>query len=490
MIHTEELDLAPPVDASSARPMQAARLRKLVALIAAGDVVLLIVSVFAAWEFRLALDFVLPRADPALSLSSAAGPPVIVVWLLVLVARGAYATRSLGAGTDEYRAVVGASLMAAGAIGLVCYLTSVELSRGFLLLTFLLGTPSLVVWRWGVRQVMLRFRARGHLLHRVVAVGDLSGVAEVVHVLRRERSLGYEVVGVCVPGHDLDAHMGVPVVGTVAETRAACSDVAADTVLVARGAYDSSDELRQIARDLQGYGIDLIVVPSLTDIAGPRIHLRPVAGLPLIHLQEPQADEAGGFSKRLFDIVGAVVALVLLAPAMLAVAVAIRVEDGGPLLFRQRRIGWREEEFHCLKFRSMATGADRHEKSLRDADGHTGALWKSRSDPRVTRVGAFIRRYSLDELPQLINVLRGDMSLVGPRPQQPWEVETYSDSTRRRLLVRPGMTGLWQVSGRSDLPVEEAVRLDLYYVDNWSLATDLVIMAKTAKAVVASGGAY
>jgi exopolysaccharide biosynthesis polyprenyl glycosylphosphotransferase len=488
-IHVEQRrDRVEPVVA------QATRLRRLAVLLALGDSLILVLAVTAAWEFRLALDFVLPQADPGLSLSSAAGPQVVVAWLLVLLVRGAYTTRSLGAGTDEYRAVVGASLATAGAIGLVCYLGSLDLSRAFLLLTFLLGTPCLLLWRWGARQVMHRFRARGYLLHRVVAVGDLSGVAEVVHVLRRERSLGYEIVGVCVPGAhlaaSLDVHLGVPVVGSVADTREACSRLAADTVLVARGAYDSSDELRQIAWDLQGSGIELIVVPSLTDIAGPRIQLRPVAGLPLIHLQEPQADEAGGLAKRLFDVVGALAALLLLAPAMAVVAAAIRLEDGGPLLFRQRRIGWRGEEFHCLKFRSMVTGADRREQTLRAADGHSGALWKSRSDPRVTRVGAFIRRYSLDELPQLLNVLRGDMSLVGPRPQQPWEVETYSDSTRRRLLVRPGMTGLWQVSGRSDLPFEEAVRLDLYYVDNWSLTTDLVIMAKTAKAVVASGGAY
>jgi exopolysaccharide biosynthesis polyprenyl glycosylphosphotransferase len=282
----------------------------------------------------------------------------------------------------------------------------------------------------------------------------------------------------------------VPCLGSVEDTRRACEELGADTVLVARGGYSSSSDLRRIAWDLSDSDIDLVVVPSLTDIAGPRIHMRPVAGLPLLHIEGPQADEAGGFDKRLFDIAGSLALLVILAPLMLLVAVSIWLEDRGPVLYRQLRIGRDGQGFDCFKFRSMYVGADDLEAELRACASHDGALFKHPRDPRVTAVGKFIRRYSLDELPQLLNVLRGEMSLVGPRPQQLWEVETYDDSAKRRLLVRPGMTGLWQVSGRSSLSWDEAVRLDLYYVDNWSMLTDLAIMSKTVKAVLSSEGAY
>jgi exopolysaccharide biosynthesis polyprenyl glycosylphosphotransferase len=218
--------------------------------------------------------------------------------------------------------------------------------------------------------------------------------------------------------------------------------------------------------------------------------MRPVAGLPLLHVEQPQAGEAGGLAKRLFDLVGAVAALTLLSPVMLVVAIAIWSEDHGPVFFKQPRIGRDGHTFDCFKFRSMFVNADRMEQRLREQMGHTGALWKMEQDPRITRVGRFIRRYSIDELPQLFNVVLGEMSLVGPRPQQAWEVETYTEWEGRRLRVRPGMTGLWQVSGRSQLSFDEAIRLDLYYVDNWSLMSDLIIMAKTVRAVLGSAGAY
>lgn len=469
--------------------------RKIVILLTAtafADLLVLGAAVHAAWQLRLDLGIPFTPSDPRLSLAASAGAEIVIVWVLLLFARGAYSMRAFGAGTDEYRSVLMASLMTAGVVGMFCYLLALDLSRGFVLLTFVIGTAALSVERYVVRHVVHRARARGHLMHRVIAVGTPSGVAEILAILKRERHLGYEVIGVCVPdGMSADENeLNIPVVGTVGTTRNACSSLRADTVLVTQGGYRSSADLRQIAWDLQGANIELIVVPSLTDVAGPRIHMRPVAGLPLLHLQEPQSDEASGLSKRVFDILGSAAAIMLLAPVMLAVSLLIRLEDGGPVIFRQNRIGRNGEAFACLKFRSMVMNAEKQEQLMREADGHEGALWKSKSDLRITRIGRFIRRYSLDELPQFFNVFSGSMSLVGPRPQQAWEVETYTPSTKRRLLVRPGMTGLWQVSGRSELSLEDAVRLDLYYVDNWSLATDLVIMAKTAKTVLLASGAY
>ena len=456
------------------------------------DVVVMMATIVAAWELRLKLDLSIWAADavPQLALSSTFGPWITVGWVMALATQGAYSSRHFGGGTGEFKAVVLGSMLTLGAVGILCYLAKEDLSRGFIMLTFLMGIPVLLTERYLVRVLVHRARERGRLVRRVVAVGGPADIAELISVLHRERSAGYEIVGGCVPTGLACEDLAVPCLGSVKDARRVCEEVGADTVLVARGGYFSSSDLRQIAWDLGDSDVDLVVVPSLTDVAGPRIHMRPVAGLPLLHVEAPQADEAGGLDKRLFDIVGALVALVIASPLMIAVAVAIWLEDRGPIIYRQLRIGRDGREFDCFKFRSMYVDAEGAEAQLRAQANHDGALFKHPRDPRVTRVGKFLRRYSLDELPQLMNVVRGEMSLVGPRPQQVWEVETYNDSARRRLLVRPGMTGLWQVSGRSTLSWDEAVRLDLYYVDNWSMISDLMIMTKTVKAVLSSHGAY
>ncbi len=487
--------LAPTAGPDRSAPPQnpiARNLRRIVALTAVADVVTLLAALMLAWQLRVNFDVWSATLDPTLARTQATAPWMVVAWFLVLGAQGAYARRNFGAGTDEFRTVATASVITAGLVSMFCYIAQYPISRGFLVLAFFLGTPLLLLERYAGRKVLHRLRISGRIMHRVVAVGGPSGIAEMLAVLRRERYVGYEVVAACVP-HGMPVLPGtldVPVVGSVGKTREVCDELGADTVLVARGGYASSTDLRRIAWDLEGSNIDLVVVPSLVDIAGPRIHMRPVAGLPLLHIEEPQSGEAGGIDKRLFDVLGALLALVVLSPVLAAVALAIKLEDRGPVLFRQRRIGRRGTEFSCLKFRSMFVDADRLEESLRERDGHKTALWKAKSDPRVTRVGNVIRKYSLDELPQLFNVIAGQMSLVGPRPQQRWEVETYTDAVRRRLLVRPGMTGLWQVSGRSELSLDESIRLDLYYVDNWSMTGDVMIMAKTVRAVLASSGAY
>jgi exopolysaccharide biosynthesis polyprenyl glycosylphosphotransferase len=329
-------------------------------------------------------------------------------------------------------------------------------------------------------------------VQRVVVVGAPSGIEEVQRILERESYTGYQVIGACRPDAATweAGATRTPILGSTADIREICRQAAADTVLVTRGGYDGSTELRRIAWSLEGSDVDLVVVPSLTDIAGPRISMRPVAGLPLLHVEQPQADAAGGLSKRMFDIVAAGLALVVLSPVLLAVALAVKLEDGGPILFRQRRIGRSGQPFDMLKFRSMVSDAERLLPDLLHRNESDGVLFKIRQDPRITSVGRFIRRYSLDELPQLVNVLRGDMSLVGPRPPLPAEVEKYHDDVHRRLVVRPGLTGLWQVSGRASLSWDETVRLDLFYVDNWSMTFDLLIMAKTVRAVLGKSGAY
>jgi exopolysaccharide biosynthesis polyprenyl glycosylphosphotransferase len=233
-----------------------------------------------------------------------------------------------------------------------------------------------------------------------------------------------------------------------------------------------------------------VLAPTLTDVAGPRIHTRPLAGLSLIHVESPEFRGARKALKGFVDRTAAVVALILLAPLFITIAIAIAVNGKGPVFFRQTRVGLGGREFDLLKFRSMVPDADSMLSQLAGYNESNGLMFKMRSDPRITKTGAFLRKWSLDELPQLVNVLKGDMSLVGPRPPLPSEVAWYDQDVARRLLVKPGMTGLWQVSGRSDLSWEDGIRLDLYYVENWSLATDVLILWKTVGAVVRRRGAY
>jgi len=220
------------------------------------------------------------------------------------------------------------------------------------------------------------------------------------------------------------------------------------------------------------------------------VRIQPIGGLPLIHVDPPRANDAVRWGKRFFDICGATALLVLASPLLLFAYLRIKFDDGGPAVFSQTRVGQDGHEFTCVKFRTMVPDAEALLPSLKAEIGHDGGLFKMEDDPRITKAGRFLRRYSIDELPQLVNVLRGEMSLVGPRPPLPCEVATYDERARRRLRVRPGLTGLWQVSGRSNLEWEEALRLDLYYVDNWSMLQDIWILIRTLRAVAEADGAY
>jgi exopolysaccharide biosynthesis polyprenyl glycosylphosphotransferase len=330
----------------------------------------------------------------------------------------------------------------------------------------------------------------------VVAVGHRAAVADLIRQLRREPYHGMEIVAACLPpmlaiGEDAVAEVeGVPVagdfggVGFVVEATQAC------TVAVLACPELDGVALRRLAWQLEKDDVDLVVAPALMEVAGPRTSIRPVAGLPLLHVEHPELSGARRVVKNVFDRASASLALILLSPLLVAIVIAIRAGSHGPALFRQVRVGRDGREFTVLKFRTMVVDAEQRKAALVDYNDHDGVLFKIRNDPRVTRAGAWLRRYSLDELPQLINVLRGDMSLVGPRPPLPEEVVQYGDDVRRRLVVRPGMTGLWQVSGRADLSWEESVRLDLRYVENWSLTLDLQILWKTWSAVARGSGAY
>ncbi len=433
--------------------------------------------------------------DPGLDVAEVLGPrgPLLVlVWLTVIWASGGYRPSLFGVGTDEYKGVVRASLLTAGLVGIACFLAKYPLSRGFFSITFLLGIPALVLGRLVLRRTLYRIRRRGGLMQRVLIAGSGPHVDEIVHVLRRERWLGYDVVGALVPFPDRPelGPQSVPVLGGSGQLLPALELTEADVVFLAGGALDSAAELRRIAWELEDHDVQLVVAPSVTDISAERVRVRPVGGLPLMHLEKPRTIKASRASKRAFDLVGSALLLVVSAPLFVVAAYWIKLHDGGRVFFGQERTGRDGAPFRCLKFRSMLVDAEERLTDLHERSGHHGGLFKMAEDPRVTRPGRWLRRFSIDELPQLLNVLRGDMSLVGPRPPLPTEVASYAPDTSRRLRVRPGMTGLWQVSGRADLSFEEAIRLDLYYVDNWSMLQDLTILARTVGAVLATRGAY
>jgi exopolysaccharide biosynthesis polyprenyl glycosylphosphotransferase len=420
------------------------------------------------------------------------GPFMMGGWLALITLVGGYRGDVFGAGTDEFKRVLTASLLAAGLVGVGCYVAQFPLSRGFFLIAFGVGAPALIVGRWLLRRTLHAARRRGALAQRVVIAGSPSHVDEIAAVLRRESWLGYQVIGALTPGPGgaSETVAGIQVFGSCDDVIVMVEEAQADVIFFAGGALGSASDLRRIVWELEGKSVQVVIAPGVTDVSGERIKVRPVGGLPLMHIDPPTWIDASRWGKRAFDLVGAAAILVLLSPLLIAVAVVVRLNDGGPVLFRQTRTGRHGEEFACLKFRSMVVDAEARLARLQTEQGHQQGLFKMKDDPRMTKPGRWLRRFSIDELPQLINVLRGEMSLVGPRPPLPREVESYEADTTRRLRVRPGMTGLWQVSGRSDLSWEEAVRLDLYYVDNWSMVQDLYILVRTVRAVFGRSGAY
>ena len=404
-------------------------------------------------------------------------------WMVALHLQNAYDGRLVGHGVQEYRQTFQASLWLFAGLAIVAYSFQLDFARGFVLVAFPTGTLLLLLGRWTMRRWLVGQRGKGRLSDRVLLVGDREHVAGLVTALGRAPDAGYNVLGACVDHATGGKVAGVPVLGPETEALDRARELAVDVIAVSSSTGLGHLGLRRLGWALEGTEIDLVVAPGIMDVAGPRLLTRPVQGLPLIHVEAPTFAGPQRVIKTVLDRLGALVLVVLLAPVLVAVAVAVRL-DGGPALFTQERVGRDGRAFKMFKFRSMTTDAEELLPELLTANEGAGPLFKLHQDPRVTRVGAVIRRYSLDELPQLINVLRGEMSLVGPRPPLPREVAEYETDTQRRLLVQPGMTGLWQVSGRSDLSWEESVRLDLYYVENWTPVLDLMILWRTFQVVV------
>lgn len=455
-----------------------------VALIAAALVIAQFVRFGAYDDVTMVGDLVIPYA--------AVGAVVAIFWVFSLSASGSREKRVAGAGMEEYRAVLRGTAGAFGAIAILSYLFQVDISRGYFVTALPAGLVLLLAGRLFWRLHLARVRVSGRALTGAIVVGQSDEVTVTISELLRHPEAGYTPVAVAIADGShvagrqppMDQLPRVP----VRKLREAATSRLAGAVIVAGGM--KRGEIRQLGWDLENTKAELVLMSRLTDVAGPRIHLSPVQGVPMMHVDLPRYSGFNHIAKRCMDIMISLTALVVLLPLFALIALAIKLEDHGPVIFRQQRIGRGGTTFTMHKFRSMAVDAEARLAALRERSEGNDVMFKLKDDPRVTRVGRVLRRFSLDELPQFRDVLAGHMSVVGPRPPLPVEVEAYEATARRRLITRPGITGLWQVSGRSDLSWEETVRLDLRYVENWSISGDIVIILKTIRAMLRPSGAY
>jgi exopolysaccharide biosynthesis polyprenyl glycosylphosphotransferase len=415
-----------------------------------------------------------------------------LLWMITVRVFGGYEKRFLGGGSDEYHRILNAGLSLTGALALSSYALNNELSRVYLVVSMPVIVILDLIARHALRKRLHYVRRhRGECMSTVVAIGHEPAVSQLISELGREPHHGLRVVAACLAGDYTAAEIsGVPVVGGIDDAAGVVRNINAGTVAVLSCPEMDGVKLRTLAWELERTGTDLCVAPSLLDVAGPRTTVRPTAGLTLLHVDHPQLSGPRQVVKDLFDRSVAILALMALSPLLLSIAIAIRLSDYGPALFVQTRVGKGGQPFKIYKFRTMVVGAEARLAEIRDKNDSDGVLFKIRNDPRVTNIGVHLRKWSLDELPQLVNVLRGEMSLVGPRPALPEEAARYAEHVRRRLVVKPGLTGMWQVNGRSDLSWDESVRLDLRYVENWSFALDLQILWKTFSVIFRGAGAY
>ena len=416
-----------------------------------------------------------------------------LVWIVGMLVARSYEQRFLWIGAEEFRRVFFAAALLLASLGTISWALKLDLARGFVVVAVPLATVLTLLLRYGQRRRIHRGRGRGHYQQTTLLVGHRGAVAALDEQIQREAYHGYKVIGCCLPGGQadlaMDAFHGLPVLGDLDEVVDVVKQFEVDTVAVLPCPELDGSSLRRLGWELEDTEAELLLAPAVTEVAGPRVRIRPVAGLPLMHMERPELAGVRRLGKEITDRSAAILGLFFLLPVVVGIAAAVKLTSRGPVFIRQERVGRDGRPFTMLKFRSMVTGAHQMVQQLDNLDGN-GVLFKQKNDPRVTSVGRVLRRYSLDELPQLINVLRGEMSLVGPRPPLQSEVEKYGYDMRRRFLVKPGLTGLWQISGRSDLSWDDSVRIDVRYVENWSLTFDFMILWKTVGAVLRGSGAY
>jgi exopolysaccharide biosynthesis polyprenyl glycosylphosphotransferase len=459
------------------------------------DIVVVCVAVLLAQYVRFGST---PTAESAAShYETIYSVLLVAIWLATLAGLRTRSPKYIGAGIEEYRRVVAASFWTFGAVAIAELLLKLEVSRGYLAVALPVGIIGLVLSRWQWRGHVVRQRRAGNYETAVLAIGDRDAVANLADELTSSSDYGYRVVGIAIPGYGAPCgeHLTIngreiPVIGGEGHVLQAIRSRGADKVAIAGTDHFGVKGIRRLIWELEPMGVELVVSPGVMDVARSRLAMRPIAGLPLLYIDKPQYQGAKRFQKRAFDSTFALAALMVSLPFLLIAGIAVKMTSKGPVFYKAERIGIDGKPFMMLKFRTMVEDADKELQNLLSANESDGLLFKIKNDPRITPVGRVLRRFSIDELPQFINVLRQEMSVVGPRPPLRREVEAYDDDVQRRLLVKPGVTGLWQVSGRSDLPWDKAVRLDLSYVDNWSMVGDVLIIVKTLRAVLERRGAY
>lgn len=413
-----------------------------------------------------------------------------VLWLGVLILNGSYEQRVVGLGLTEYGRILQSALWMVAIVSIVSFLGKFDTSRAYVLLVIPIGLVLLLLDRWLWRRWLLWKRNQGRELQSTIVIGDEGDRSRITAALTDRRWAGYTVVADLPPPHhnaagaaNASAQWMDELLHRVGTDKIMCIALAPSCGL-------SGADIRELSWRIEGRGIDLLISSALGAVTGPRLSLRVATGLPFMHLDEVGLGITRRAVKRLMDIVASALAIIVLSPMLLLISLLILLTSGSPVFFSQDRAGQRGELFRMLKFRTMVRNADEQREALRESSGSDAPIAKFVDDPRVTPIGRFLRRWSLDELPQLFNVLRGDMSLVGPRPHPIDDVERYRAADVRRLLAKPGMTGLWQVAGRSDISWDDAVELDLLYIENWSVTADFAILLRTIQAVLTRSGAY
>ena len=412
-------------------------------------------------------------------------------WLAGHLLNGSYRRSVADDGLKSLRAPLLVGFRITAFVVIASVALSADLSRVLVIAYFptliLVGT----VGRFVIFRVLASIRRRGAARIRLMLVGDEASVRRFATHLDRNRSLGYDVVGVCIPGSERSIALRnrlVPVTGGPDDVISSARRYGVEAVAVANPSLFTSLTVQRLSWALERSGTDLLVAPDVSDVAGPRIRVATLTGLPLLHITDPRVDDLARRLASAFSRLVSLPILLLLSPVLIGAALAIKLSEGGPIFYQQERIGYRGQAFKMIKFRTMVTDAEARLPEVLHLNEHDGALFKVKDDPRITRVGKWLRKYSIDELPQLLNVLRGDMVLVGPRPVLPREMANFGDAEQRRFSAKPGITGLWQVSGRTMIPWEEGVHLDLYYVENWSPVLDLLIMVRTLWVILAGSG--
>jgi exopolysaccharide biosynthesis polyprenyl glycosylphosphotransferase len=464
----------------AARGSRAAKL----AVVAVDAIAIVIAMALAVWARMETLET--PASIAPIVLTGALAVPI---WLCVFARYKLYTAAAVTSVSAEIGRVVHGVATGVACTAIISLFVGTATSRAWLVLTFVTAVPVVVLGRSLVRTAFRRARAGGRLRRRVLVVGTNAEALSVVQMLRATPSLGYDVLGLLKCENDIPPISPVPVLGTWDEAQEIAADLDASGVIVATSSIETVVANR-LARDLIEIGCHVELTSGLVDISADRLLARPLGRRPVMYVEPVKRVGWRALMKRLFDLAVASVGLILSSPILLAAALAIKLDSPGPVFFSQERIGKDGELFRVRKLRSMVVDAEERLEDLREQSEVDGPLFKMQHDPRLTRVGRFIRKASIDELPQLWNVVRGEMSIVGPRPALASEAAEWSDDLRGRLRVKPGITGMWQVNGRSSASFDEYARHDLYYVDNWSLLTDLAIVAKTVPVVLGRRGAF